>query len=291
MQDYIVRAMAGNGAARVFAAVTTAMAEEARTIHHMNPTPCAALGRVLTGVALMSQTLKGDDHTITIQIRGDGPIGGILGVSDAKAGVRGYVHNPFFDVPLNDLGKFDIARAVGKGYLNVIKDTGLKEPYVGCVDLVSGEIAEDLTYYYAYSEQIPTAMNLGVLIGAEGRVEAAGGFLIQLMPDAGEDVITHLEETLKAFPPITNLIHGGNSPEDIIKILFPGESINILSTTPVQYRCNCSRERMERNLISIGREDLTDIASDEKGAELQCHFCNKKYNFTQNELLSLLENK
>lgn len=291
MQDYIVRAVTGNSAVRVFAAVTTELAEEARNIHHMNPTPCAALGRVLTGAALMSQTLKGDDHSITIQIRGDGPIGGILAVSDAKAGVRGYVHNPFFDVPLNSLGKFDISRAVGKGYLNVIKDTGLKEPYVGCVDLVSGEIAEDLTYYYAYSEQIPTAMNLGVLIGAEGKVEAAGGFLIQLLPDAGEDVVSHLEETLKAFPPITNLIHEGKSPEDIIQILFPGESINILSTTPVQYRCNCSRERMERNLISIGREDLTEIASDEKGAELQCHFCNTKYNFTQNELLYLLEHK
>lgn len=289
MEDYIARAMVGDGAVRVFAAVTTQTVQKAREIHHINPTPCAALGRVLTGAAIMSQTLKGENDSITLQIKGDGPIGGILAVSDAHAGVRGYVHNPFFDVPLNSLGKFDIARAVGSGYLNVIKDTGLKEPYIGCVDLVSGEIAEDLTYYYAYSEQVPTAMNLGVLIGAEGKVEAAGGFMVQLLPDCPDTFIAHLEEVIKTIPPITNMIHDGFTPEKIIESLFNGETIQMLSTTPVSYKCNCSRERMERNLLSIGRKDLNEIACDEKGAELQCHFCNTKYRFTQADLMQLLK--
>ncbi len=288
MQDYIAKAMAHSGQIRIFAAVTTATVEKARMLHEMNPTPTVALGRVLTGAALMSQTLKGEDNTITIQIKGDGPIGGIVAVTDSKANVRGYVYNPFFDVPLNDMGKFDIKSAVGSGYLNVIKDLGLKEPYIGYVELVSGEIAEDLTYYYAYSEQTPTVMNLGVLIGAGGKVQAAGGLFIQLLPDAGEEVIETVERSLSNLRPITTLIHEGKTPEDIIKLVVPDESVEIFDNCPIEYQCNCSRERMERNLLSLGEQDLMEIAEDEKGAELQCHFCNNHYHFSKSELLGLL---
>lgn len=288
MQDYIAKAMALSGQVRIYAAVTTQTVEKARTLHEMNPTPSVALGRVLTGAALMSQTLKGENHTITIQIKGDGPIGGIVAVTDAKAGVRGYAYYSDFDVPLNEMGKFDIKSAVGSGYLNVIKDIGLKEPYIGYVDLVSGEIAEDLTYYYAYSEQTPTVMNLGVLIGAGGKVEAAGGYFIQLLPDADQGVIDSIEKGISGLLPITTLIHQGKTPEDIINMIIPDESVEIFDNCPVNYQCNCSRERMERNLMSLGKKDLMEIAEDEKGAELQCHFCNRKYHFTRGELLGLM---
>lgn len=289
MQDHIAKAMVASGAVSVYAAVTTNTVEEARIIHQMDPTPCAALGRTLTGAALISQTLKGADNTVTIQIKGDGPIGGILAVSNARAGVRGYVHNPFFDVPLNGKGKFDISKAVGKGYLNMIKDIGLKEPYIGCVDLVSGEIAEDLAYYYAYSEQTPTAVNLGVLVGAAGHVQAAGGFFIQLLPNAGEGEAAYLEERIKGLPPITNMIYEGLTPEAIIHTLFEGRDIRMLETCGVHYQCNCSRERMERNLLSTGKPDLLEIANDRKGAELQCHFCNRKYSFSEEEFDELIK--
>lgn len=289
MNDYIAKAMAHNGQIRIFAAVTTRTVETARILHKMNPTPLVALGRVLTGAALMSQTLKAINQTITIQIKGDGPIGGIVAVTDWQAGVRGYVHNPNFDIPLNDQGKFDIRSAVGSGYLNVVKDLGLKEPYIGYVELVSGEIAEDLTYYYASSEQIPTAMNLGVLIGAEGKVLAAGGFFIQLMPDAGEEAIEKVENGISKIKSITSVIHEGKTPDDIIRILFPDDVLETFEPVPVSYICNCSRDRMKRNLMALGTEDLKEIAGDRTGAELICHFCNKKYHFTQEEISRLLE--
>ncbi len=288
MNDYIAKAMALNGQIVIYAAVTTNTVEEARILHEMNPTPAAALGRVLTGAALMSQTLKAVNQTITIQIKGDGPIGGIVAITDSKAGVRGYVHNPFFDVPLNETGKFDIKKAVGSGYLNVIKDLGLKEPYIGYVDLVSGEIAEDLTYYYAFSEQTPTVMNLGVLIGTDEKVIASGGFFIQLLPGASDDVIGTVEKGISGLMPVTTMLYEGKTPEDIIRLIFPGEHLEMFEKCPVSYKCTCSKDRMMRNLISIGKEDLSEIAEDKKGAELTCHFCNKKYHFTQEELLKLI---
>jgi len=289
MNDYIAKAMVHKGQVRVFAAVTTNTVEQARILHDMNPTPLVALGRVLTGAALMSQTLKAVNQTITIQIRSDGPIGGIVAVTDYRAGVRGYVYNPHFDVPLNEHGKFDIRTAVGSGHLNVIKDLGLKEPYIGHVDLVSGEIAEDLTYYYASSEQIPTAMNLGVLVSPEGRVLAAGGFFIQLMPDAEEEAIVKVEKGISVIPSITAAIHEGKTPEDIIRIIFPDDEPETFDPVPVTYKCNCSRDRMIRNLAALGMKDLEELAGDENGAELVCHFCNKKYHFTQEEITALLK--
>lgn len=288
MADYMAKALAVSGKVRIYCAVTTDTVENARKIHNMNFTPAVALGRLLTGIALMSQTLKNENDTITIQVKGDGPIGGMVAVTDSKARVRGYVHNPNFDLPLNENGKFDIKAAVGSGYLNVIKDVSLKEPYSGRVNLVSGEIAEDLTYYYAYSEQTPTAMNLGVLIGTGGKVEAAGGYFLQLMPDADEEVISKVEKAISSLEPITTLIHQGRTPEDIIKMLFPNEDIEFFDNCPVEYKCTCSRERMERNLLSLGKEELMELAEKDNGAELQCHFCNSKYNFTGSELLSLL---
>lgn len=289
MQDYIVRALVADTIS-VYAGVTTQTVEEARNIHSMNPTPCVALGRTLTGAALMSQTLKDRSNTITIQIKGDGPIGGIVAVTDANANVRGYVHNPFFDLPLNDKGKFDIKGAVGKGYMNVIKDIGLKEPYIGYVNLVSGEIAEDLAFYYASSEQIPTAVNLGVLVAPEGHILAAGGLLVQLMPDTPEELIAFLEERIMKLPPITNMVSNGLTPEAIIHELFQEKPVRILGHSEVHYRCNCSRERMERNLISLGKKDLMEIAGDKKDTELHCHFCNRKYIFTPEELAELIKN-
>lgn len=288
MKDYMAKALVISGKVRIYCAVTTNTVEKARTIHNMNHTPAVALGRLLTGIALMSQTLKGENHTITIQVKGDGPIGSLVAVTDSKAGVRGYVHNPSFDLPLNEKGKFDIKTAVGSGYLNVIKDVGMKEPYSGRVNLVSAEIAEDLTYYYAYSEQTPTAMNLGVLIGTSGKVEAAGGYFIQLLPDADDAVVTKVEKAIASLEPITTLIHQGRTPEDIINMLFPDDTIEFFDNCPVEYKCTCSRERMERNLLSLGKKDLMEIAEDDKGAELQCHFCNSKYNFSKSEILSLL---
>jgi len=289
MNDYIAKAMVHKGQIRVFAAITTNTVERARILHNMNPTPLVALGRVLTGAAMMSQTLKAINQTITIQIRSDGPIGGIVAVTDYQAGVRGYVYNPNFDVPLNEHGKFDIKTAVGSGYLNVIKDLGLKEPYIGYVDLVSGEIAEDLTYYYASSEQIPTAMNLGVLIGPEGKVLAAGGFFIQLMPDAEEEAIVKVEKGISAIPSITSVISQGKTPEEIIRIIFPEDEPEIFDPVPVSYKCNCSRDRMLRNLAALGIKDLKELAEDANGAELVCHFCNKKYHFRQEEIAGLLK--
>lgn len=289
MEDYIVRALVSDTIS-VYAGVTTRTVEEAGNIHKMSPTPCVALGRTLTAAALMSQTLKDKENTITIQIKGDGPIGGIVAVTDAGANVRGYVNNPFFDLPLNDRGKFDIGRAVGKGYLNVIKGIGLKEPYIGYVDLVSGEIAEDLAYYYAFSEQVPSAVNLGVLIGTDGHVQAAGGFLVQLLPDTPEDLIAFLEERIKTLPPITNLVADGLAPEAIIHTLFQDKPVQILGTCEVHYRCNCSWDRMERNLLSLGKKDLLEIARDRKGAELQCYFCNRTYNFTPEQIDELVRN-
>ena len=288
MNDYIAKAMVKNGQISIYAGVTTNTVETARILHNMLPTPTVALGRVLTGAALMSQTLKAINQTITLQLQGDGPIGGIVAVTDYQAGVRGYVHNPYFDLSLNDAGKFDIKGAVGSGRLSVIKDLGLKEPYIGSVDLISGEIAEDLTYYYAYSEQTPTVMSLGVLIGPDYKVIASGGIFIQLLPDASEEAIVAVEQGISDLKPVTSLISEGKTPEDIIRLIFPKEDPIMLGTCPVSYKCTCSRERMEKKLLSIGREDLAEIARDENGAELVCHFCNKKYQFTKDEIQKLL---
>lgn len=290
MEDYIIRATASNGMIRAFAAVTTNLVQEARSIHNSSGVATAALGRTLTAAALMSRMTKNDRDVVTIQIKGDGPLGGIIAVSDHNANVRGYVYNPDVELPLNERGKFDVSGAVGKnGYLNVIKDIGLKEPYIGYVDLVSGEIGDDLAYYFAFSEQVPSVVSLGVLVSPDGSVLAAGGYILQLMPGADEGLIEFLEKRVAITPPVTSILSGDGDPEAIVHILLGDIGLEITESSPCRYVCNCSRERMERNLISLGEKEIVDMAAEQHGAELQCHFCNQKYHFAEEELLQLIE--
>jgi molecular chaperone Hsp33 len=289
MNDYMLRAITQDGKVRIYAALTTQTVEEAKKIHQMNPTPSVALGRTLTAAALMAGTLKDTGSTITIQIKGDGPIGGIIAVTDANSNVRGYVNHPWFDLPINERGKFDIAGAVGKGYLNVITDLGMKEPYIGRVDLVSGEIAEDITFYYAHSEQTPTVTSLGVLVGREGRILNAGGLFIQLMPNCDEQTISWLEGCIQKMPAITKLLEEEKTLEEILRDVLPGRELAFLDTRPVTYQCNCSRERMERNLLSLGMKDLEELAAEQEETELVCHFCESKYHFRRSEIQDMVE--
>jgi len=291
MTDYIVRATAAEGLIRAFAAVTTKMVGDAASIHNLSPVASAALGRTLTAAAIMSKMkLASEDNVMTIQIKGDGPLGGIIVASDYESNVRGYVYNPDVDFYLNAEGKLDVGRAVGKhGYMNVIMDLGLKEPYIGYVDLVSGEIGEDIAYYFAKSEQTPSVVALGVLVDKDGSIINAGGYIIQLMPGAGEDIIDYLENKLASTAPVTTLLSENKSPEDILEILLGEKGLKISDKSNCGFVCNCSRERMERNLISLGREELMDIIEEQHGAELQCHFCNKTYRFSEQELRNLLE--
>lgn len=288
MKDYIVRATAAQGTVRAFATITTELVGKASRIHGLSPIATAALGRTLTAAGMMSRMLKGENDKLTIQIKGDGPLGGIVVVSDSSANVRGYVHNPIVDLPLNERGKLDIRSAVGFGYINVIKDMGLKEPYIGFADLVSGEIADDLTYYFATSEQVPSTVALGVLVDASG-VVSSGGFIIQLMPGTEEETVEKLEKRLIGFPPISKLLAQGTSPEEILELLLEDMNPKMLEQVPCKFECNCSRDRMERNLISIGKKDLLEILADGQGAELQCHFCNTKYNFTHQDMERLIK--
>lgn len=291
MEDYIVRATAEDGKVRAVAAVTTNLVKHAQEIHSLSPLASVALGRTLTASVLMSVFLKSPKSTQTIQIKGDGPLGGIVVVSDSKANVRGYVHNPLVYLPLNSEGKFDVAGAIGKGYLNVIKDLGLKEPYIGYVDLVSGEIAEDIAYYYAYSEQIPTSVALGVLASSDKIIENAGGFIIQLMPGAGEETISYIEEKIKNIPSVTGLLKEGKTPEDILNMIFSEKNLKIGEKSPCNYKCNCSRERMFRNIISLGKEEIVNILEEQNEIETQCHFCNMKYQFSEAELREIIGGK
>jgi len=289
MEDYMLRAMTKDNQIRIYAAVTTNTVAHAKEVHDMYPTPAVALGRTLTAAALMSGTLKSENSTITIQIKGDGPLGGILAVTDANSNVRGYVQNPYLDMPLNDRGKFDIAGAVGNGTLHVITDLGLKEPYIGRVKLVSGEIAEDITYYYAVSEQTPTVTSLGVLVGRDGNIINAGGIFIQLMPGCSEENISWLEKCVEKMPPITKLLEPGRTLENILEDILPGKELEYLDTRSVRFKCNCSRERMERNLLSLGIKDLEEMAADGREEELVCHFCRTRYVFTPTEIMDILE--
>ncbi len=291
MEDYIVRATAAQGTVRAVAAVTTNMVREARNIHELSPLASVALGRTMTAAALMSTFLKGTKDTLTLQIKGDGPLGGIVVVSDSNANVRGYVHNPLVHLPLNENGRYDVAGAIGKnGYLNVIKDLGLKEPYIGYVKLISGEIAEDITYYFASSEQIPSAVALGVLTNSEDLIQSAGGFIIQLMPDAEENTISNIEKKISTLPSLTKLLSEGKTPEDILELVLGEMNLKIGDKTSCQYKCNCSRERMERGLVSLGKDEIESMIKEQHGAETCCHFCNSKYQFSENDLVSLLEN-
>ncbi len=288
MSDYIVRATAAGAQVRVFAATTRNMVEEARARHNTSPVATAALGRLLSAGAMMGAMLKGDNDKLTLQIKCSGPIGGLTVTADSKANVKGFVENPQVMLPPNKAGKLDVGGALDLGVLSVIKDLGLKEPYVGQTHLVSGEIAEDLTYYFAASEQINSSVALGVLMEKNNTVGQAGGFILQLMPSAEEDVIARLEENLKSLPSVTTLLDQGCTPETMLDLVLQGLDHEILETMPTRFACDCSREKVEKALISIGRDELTDMIREGKPIEVKCHFCNTDYQFSVEELRNLL---
>lgn len=289
MEDYVIRATAAEGTVRAVAAITTNMVKDAMNVHGLSPLASVALGRTMTAASLMSTFLKGEKDTLTLQIKGDGPLGGIVVVSDSSANIRGYVYNPLVYLPLKENGKYDVAGAIGEGYLNVIRDLGLKEPYIGYVDLLSGEIAEDLTYYFASSEQIPSVVSLGVLTNAEEFILCSGGFIIQLMPGAEEDTISLIEEKIIGLPSVTKLLSEGKTVEDILELILGDMNLKIGEKTSCKYKCNCSRERMERNLMALGKKEIVSLVEDQHGAETECHFCKSKYQFTEEELLALID--
>lgn len=289
MSDYIVRATAGNGSIRAFAATTRDLVQKAREIHHTSPVASAALGRMLTAAAMMGSMLKGEKDLVTLQIRGLGPLQGIVVSGDCRGQVKGYVFNPNAEVPNKYPGKLDVGGAIGEGYMSVIKDIGMREPYAGRIQLVSGEIAEDLTYYFAQSEQTPSSVGLGVLVETDTSIRRAGGFLIQLLPGVDEETISHLEKRLSTMPYVTDLLDAGKMPEEIMEMLLGDMDLKILDTLPAAFVCNCDRQRVEKALISIGREELEKIIVEDGKANLHCHFCAKEYNFTKDELLRLLE--
>lgn len=289
MSDGITRVMSADGTIRAFAAITTDMVNEAQRIHKMYPVAIAALGRTLTGAAMMGSMLKGERDALTIQIKGDGPLGGVVAVADSQSNVKGYVYNPEVDLPKKSNGKLDVGGAIGRGYLSVIRDLGLKEPYTGQVPLATGEIAEDLTLYYARSEQIPSAVALGVLVDVDMTVKAAGGFIIQLMPEADEKSAEKLEKIIGDIPPVTQMVSEGMNGEDIIRKVLDGFELNVFEQLPTQYQCDCSRHRIERALISLGKKELQDIIEEQGQAELTCHFCDRVYLFNRDELSKLLE--
>ena len=281
--DYIIRGMAADNQVRFFAAYTKDLVEEARTIHGTSPTATAALGRLLTGGAMMGSMCKNDTDLVTLQIKGDGPIGTLIVTADAKANVKGYVRNPQVILPAKN-GKLDVGGAVGNGVLTVIKDLGLREPYTGQTNLVSGEIAEDLTSYFASSEQIPTSVALGVLMNKNNTVRHAGGFIIQMMPFATEETISALEERLALFTSVTRHLDAGERPEDMMAALFDGMDMTIEQKMPTRFYCNCSKERVSRAVISIGKKEIEKMIAEGEPIEVNCHFCNSHYQFSVDEL-------
>ena len=288
MKDYIVRATAADGQIRAFAASTKEVVETARKDHNTSPVATAALGRLLTAGAMMGSMMKNDTDMLTLQIRGDGPIGGITVTADSKANVKGYVLNPEVMLPPKN-GKLDVGGAVGIGLLQVIKDMGLKEPYCGQTILVSSEIAEDLTSYFANSEQVPSSVGLGVLMEKDNTVRRAGGFIIQLMPFAKEEVISKLEENLKNVTSVTALLDKEYTPEQILEELLGNLDLEITDTMDTKFYCNCSKERVERAVASVGRKEIQDMINEGKDIEVKCHFCNTAYTYTVEDLKKILK--
>ena len=288
MNDYIIRATAANDQIRAFAAVTTEMVETAREHHNTSPVATAALGRLLTAGAMMGSMMKGEKDVLTLQIKAGGPLQGITVTADSQGNVKGYVGNPDVCIPANSKGKLDVAGAVGPGFLTVIKDMGLKEPYSGQVMLQTCEIAEDLTYYFATSEQVPSAVGLGVLMNKNNTVRQAGGFIVQLMPFAEEEVISRLEQNVQKINSVTNLLEEGHTPESLLEKVLEGFDVQINEKMDTRFRCNCSKERVAKALISIGRKELNEMIQEGKPIEMNCHSCNTNYNFTVEELKEIL---
>lgn len=287
MTDYIVRATAGDHQIRAFAATTRDLVEHARSAHNTSPVATAALGRLLTAGSMMGIMMKGEDDLLTIKIQSSGPIEGLTVTADSKGNVKGYAFNPGVMLPPNEKGKLDVGGAVGEGVLSVMKDIGLKEPYVGQTILVGGEIAEDLTYYYATSEQTPSSVALGVLMNKDNTVKQAGGFIIQLLPGATDEMIDKLEARLGEITSITALLDEGSTPEMILEHILGEFGLEIMERIPTRFECNCAKDRVEKALISIGRKELDEMIDDGKTIEVNCHFCNKNYEFTVEELKAI----
>ena len=288
MKDYIVRATAGNGQIRAFAATTQNLVEEARQRHNTSPVATAALGRLLTAGTMMGSMMKNDSDVLTIQIKGDGPIGGLTVTADVNGNVKGYVENPDVILPPKN-GKLDVGGAIGIGLLNIIKDMGLKEPYVGQTILVTSEIAEDLTYYFANSEQVPSSVGLGVLMNKDNTVRCAGGFIVQVMPFVTDEVVTKLEKNIKKISSVTSMLDDGCTPEQMLEHVLDDLDMVVTDTLPAAFKCNCSHERIEKAIISIGKKDIQEMIDEGKEVEVKCHFCNTAYIFSVDELKEILK--
>ena len=289
MKDYLVRATAADAQIRAFAATTRQMVETARQKHDTSPVVTAALGRLLTAGSMMGSMLKGEEDLLTLQVTGDGPMGGMTVTADSKGHVKGYANEPQVILPANSQGKLDVGGAVGSGILRVIQDSGLKDPYVGQTVLQTGEIAEDLTYYFATSEQVPSSVGLGVLMERDNTVRQAGGFIVQLMPFAEEETISRLEQNLGKIRSVTSMLDEGLTPEELLGLVLEGMDIQFRDTCEVEFSCSCSKERVEKALISIGREEIDKMIADGEPIEVKCHFCNKGYQFSVQELEEIVE--
>lgn len=290
MTDKLIRATAQNGDVRIIAAITTELVNEATSIHQCSPTASAAFGRMITGGVLMGALLKNSTDSMTLQINGGGEAGEIIVTAHADGTVKGYIANPLVDLPLNSKGKLDVGTAVGKdGDLKVIKDMGLKDPYIGQVPIYTGEIGDDIAYYFTVSEQTPSAVALGVLVDKDLSIKAAGGFIIQMMPGAPELLADTITYRLQEIPPVTTMIANGMTIEDILKEIFDGMDLKIYESIEPAYKCDCSRDRVERALMSIGKNDLSEICADGKTEEIVCHFCNTKYEFTNDDIKNIIK--
>ena len=289
MKDGMIRATAAGGSLRLFVADATQTVNEAFHIHQTSPVVTAALGRLLTAAAMMGAMLKNETDIVTLTVKGNGPLGGVMVTSDSLSRVKGYPFNPRVDIPLKPNGKLDVSGAVGVGVLQVAKDVGLKEPYTGQIELVSGEIAEDLAQYFALSEQTPTAVALGVLVDVDYQVKQAGGYMVQALPGASDDTLAALEGRLAKLPPVTQLMEEGRSPQDILALITEGMDCVVNDTIPIGYYCNCNRDRVEKALVSLGRKELEMILAEDKLATLHCHFCNTDYHFDEAQLRAILE--
>lgn len=291
MTDYMVRATAANAQIRAFAITSRETVECARSAHDLSPVVTAALGRLMTGALMMGSMLKGEKDMLTLQINGAGPVHGLTVTADSQGNVKGYADNPQAMMPPNSVGKLDVGGVIGAGVLTVIKDMGLKEPYSSTIELTTGEIGDDLTYYFAASEQIPSSVALGVLMEKNNTVKQAGGLIIQLMPFTSEEVIAKLEDKLTHMSPITTLLEEGQTPEQILETILGELGLEITDTMPVCFHCNCSKERVEKVLLSLGRKELQDLIDEGQDVELNCHFCNTNYVFTVEELQGMIPKK